>query len=196
MKLLNVGCGGQRPGPPWVNLDTLQAQLAVGTPERTNLDKEPNYVECDLLTQSIPFPNEYFDGILLQHVLEHFTCHDAVDVILSCKAVLKPGGVLVASVPNADYFIQVHGDDDVKNAVVLFGEPISEPEHKTFFSYALFHRDHKQILNRSGLWALLRRAAFDHSSIRSYARHDDTIYPEIVMQFNRLKFSSILYAYK
>lgn len=197
MKLLNVGCGGQRPQDEhWINLDTLRSQLAEGTPERSNLELEPNYVECDLLKDPIPFPPGHFDGILLQHVLEHFACHEAVDVLKLCWFALKPGGVLVASVPDVNYFRMMHGDDDAANAIGLFGEPISEPEHKTFFSYALFHRDHKQILNSSGLWALLRRAGFEHAQIREFAKGSDMIYPEIVAQFNRHKFSAILYAYK
>jgi len=201
MKLLNVGCGGQRPhDEPWINLDTLRTQLEVGTPERTNLDKEENYVECDLLKQSIPFHSEYFDGILLQHVLEHFTCHDAVDVIIKCRAVLKPGGVLVASVPNADYFLQVYDEDTRETAVELFGENISGDWHdsqcKKFFDYALFHRGHKQVLNLMSLSCLLLRAGFANENVSVFHKDGDEVARTIDPQLNRLKFSSILYAYK
>jgi len=198
MRLLNVGAGGQRPKDEhWWNLDTLRTQLKKGTPERTNLDREPRYVECDLLTQSIPFPTEYFDGILLQHVLEHFTCHDAVDVLLRCRAVLKPGGLLVASVPDADYFLEWYDEDTKERAVELFGEPIHDAGHEKFFSYALFRHDHKQILNDCSLKCLLLRAGFFSEKIK------ETLFSfeqpgslEILKQLNRLKFSAILYAYK
>lgn len=200
MRLLNVGCGGQRPGEPWINLDTLRTQLAEGTPERINLDKEPNYVECDLLKQSIPFHDEYFDGILLQHVLEHFTCHEAVDVILKCRAVLKNGGVLVASVPNADYFVQVYDEDTRENAVALFGESISGDWHdsqcKKFFDYALFHRGHKQVLTLMSLSCLLLRAGFENDKVSVFHKGGDEAARAMDSQLNRLKFSAILYAYK
>ena len=66
MKFLNVGCGGQRPqSEEWYNLDNLRTQLKEGTPERINLDHEPRYVECNLLTEPIPFPVDHFDGMLL-----------------------------------------------------------------------------------------------------------------------------------
>lgn len=198
MKLLNVGCGGQRPGEPWTNLDTLQKFLKPGTPERINLDKETNYVECDLLLQSIPFGDYEFDGILLQHVLEHFTCHETTTVLSSCTRVLKKGGVLVASVPDVHCFRIVHDDDDRDNALDLFGESISgdwqDSQCNSFFDYALWHREHKQILNEDGLWALLRRARFEDGHICGDARNQ--VADEIAKQLNRLKFSTILYAYK
>lgn len=197
MRLLNVGAGGQRPQDEhWWNLDTLRTQLKEGTPERTNLDREPRYVECDLLVQSIPFPDEHFDGILLQHVLEHFTCHDSVDVLLKCKAVLKPGGMLIASVPNAEYFLEWYDEDTRERAVELFGEPIHDADHEKFFSYALFRHDHKQVLNDSTLYCLLLRAGFMRKNIWEFSRRGAFIYPAIIEQLSRLKFSSILYAYK
>lgn len=197
MKLLNVGCGGQRPQPGiWWNLDTLRTQLAIGTPERINLDREPNYIECNLLTQSIPFPTEHFDGILLQHVLEHFTCHDAVDVLLRCRAVLKPGGLLCASVPEVHYFMQVHDNDTPENAVKLFGEPISEPEHKSFSSYALWHKDHKQITTIHTLTAMLVRAGFAMNRLFGVSSNGGEVMDAVSVQLNRLPFSAILCAYK
>lgn len=200
MNLLNVGCGGQRPGAPWTNLDTLRTQLMLGSPERINLDKEPNYVECDLLKQSLPFPNELFDGILLQHVLEHFTCHDSVDVLLKCRAVLKPGGVLVASVPDAHYFLHVHDRDTRENAVEIFGESISGDWHdsqcKSFFDYALFHRGHKQLLTDDSLKCLLIRSGFLVQNIGHSQRYELKLLPLMQVELNRRKFSAILYAYK
>lgn len=202
MRLLNVGCGGHRPPEPWTNLDTLREFLKPGTPERTNLDAEPNYIECNLLLQSIPEKDKTFDGILLQHVLEHFTCHQTTEVLMSCRRVLKDGGVLVASVPNVAYFREVHYMDCKDGAQALFGESISGDWHdsqcETFFDYALWHREHKQILNEDGLWAILRRAGFEDESIVS---GDCALIPvdlslEITRQLNRQKFSTVLWAIK
>lgn len=206
MKLLNVGCGGHRPQDDyWWNLDALREHLKPGTPERTNLDAEPRYIECNLLTESIHVPDGEFDGILVQHVLEHFTCHDAVEVILKCRRVLKDGGILVASVPDAAYFMSVSNKDTRETAVELFGESISGDWHdaqcNSFFDYALFHREHKQILTHPGLAALLFRAGF--RGINDW-RGDGFLggYPSgdaayaIGKQLNRLKFSAILWADK
>lgn len=198
MKLLNVGCGGQRPqNKIWWNLDNLRTQLNEGTPERTNLDKEPRYVECDLSVQSIPFPDETFDGITLVHVIEHFTCHEAVDVLIKCRRVLKPGGLLLASVPDANYFLDVYEQDTKERAVELFGEPIHDAGHEKFFSYALFRHDHKQILTADSLECLLRRSGFDivREFSVSYAMTDERML-DLYKVLNRRKFSVEMIAVK
>lgn len=199
MKLLNLGCGGNRPqGEEWWNLDELRTFLKEGTPERTNLDKEPRYVEHHIGSEELPFPKEMFDGILCQHVLEHMDCHTAVETIKDCHRRLKPCGVLVVSVPDVDYFMQVHDEDNRENAINLFGEPISEPWHESFFSYALFHRDHIQILNYNGLLALLVAGGFKKKLIADAIMKDwktDEI-RAIDKELTRWKFSAIAYAFK
>lgn len=198
MKLLNVGCGSNRPQDEhWWNLDNLRTQLKEGTPERINLERELRYMECDLSTQSIPTVDEAFDAVLLSHVIEHFDCHGAVEVILKCRRVLKPGGILVVSVPDASYFLSVHDKDVPERAVELFGEPICPAEqwHKSFFDYALFLDQHRQVLTRDSLICLLIRAGFDRK-IMAPRRGTIPAYREIEKIMNRRKFSLEMCAIK
>ena len=204
MKLLNLGCGGDRPQDEhWTNLDTLRTFLKPGTPERTNLDKETNYVEWDLMEKlGVLFPGEPYDGILWQHGPEHFELHRAVTIAATCKDSLTPGGTLLVSAPDADYFMYAYPGDTRERAVELFGEPISEPEHATFMDYALFHREHKQVLNPSGIMAILYRAGFKVGEVlEPYELVETPSRPtpaETIMsgRLNRRKFSAILYARK
>jgi len=205
MKLLNVGCGGQRPqDKQWWNLDNLRTQLKEGTQERINLDKEPRCVECDLAVQSIPFPDEIFDGIALIHVLEHFTCHEAVDVLIKCRRVLKPGGLLLASVPDAEYFVRTYASDTRERAVELFGEPIHDAGFDKFFDYALFRFDHKQILTVDALVCLFWRAGFNtrpidqirSDIIRGGDLSRNAVYREMEKQLTRRRFSLEMCAIK
>jgi ubiquinone/menaquinone biosynthesis C-methylase UbiE len=47
--------------------------------------------------EALPFPEEFFDGVLLSHVIEHL---DSADVAISeAGRVLKPGGKLCVVVP-------------------------------------------------------------------------------------------------
>lgn len=194
MKLLNVGCGGQRPGEPWTNLDCLRQFLKEGTPERTNLDKETNYVEANLLdTMPLPFPVDTFDGILIQHVIEHLTCHEAVHVLADCRRVLKPRGICVVSVPNCAYFLEHFAEDNKENAVRVFGEPISEPQYERFFDYALFHREHKQLLTRQSLLCHIIKAGFSNVLLSPFP---DPVMDALGEQLNRLKFSAIIHCQK
>jgi predicted SAM-dependent methyltransferase len=195
MKLLNVGCGGQRPQDEiWWNLDNLRTQLHPGTPERTNLDKEPRYVECDLNRKPIPFLPDFFDGIVLIHVIEHFCCHDAVNVLTECRRVLKPGGLLVVSVPDAEYFLRFYDEDTKDRAEALFGEPIHDPGFEKFFDYALFRHDHKQILTRDSLLCLVLKSGFSLESFNNTIDHP--AFEETNKVMNRKNFSLEIRAIK
>jgi SAM-dependent methyltransferase len=55
-------------------------------------------VDPDLLTA--PFPDQYFDAITMNHVIEHM--HDPGATMARCLKLLKPGGRLWISTPNLD----------------------------------------------------------------------------------------------
>lgn len=167
MKLLNLCCGANRVlSDEWTNLDQLRATLQPGTPERFHLDQELNYVEHNVLTGALPFEDETFDGICASHCLEHWPCEEGAAVMMECRRVLKPGGVLLVSVPDASYFRKVHDEDTPENAVRLFGEPIHLPDgENTFTGYALWCPGrHKAILTEDALWHYFKRAGFGHVS--------------------------------
>jgi len=87
--------------------------------------------------------------------------------------------------------------------VELFGEPISadEPWQKSFFDYALFHREHQQVLTEESLRCLLLKAGFtDVRDVLLASGHfggvDNPALPEIEKIMNRRKFSVELVAIK
>jgi SAM-dependent methyltransferase len=45
-----------------------------------------------------PLPDAAYDTVVLNHTLEH--CHDPNRALANCARVLKPGGLLIAGVPN------------------------------------------------------------------------------------------------
>lgn len=49
----------------------------------------------------LPFPDDYFDGVILSEILEHLD--DDVAGLREVWRVLKPGGVVAITVPNANY---------------------------------------------------------------------------------------------
>lgn len=197
MRLLNLACGGQRWGPPWINTDQLLSSvLKEGTPEFTNLIKEPNYIDMDVL-KGIRFPDDSFDGIAAIHCVEHWTCHEAAYVLSECKRVLSPGGILVVSVPDTQYFLDVYFQDTKERAVELFGEPIHDEGHEKFFTYALWRHDHKQILTYESVECLLLKAGFTESSDwKQMAIGASAVAVEIDKIMNRRKFSLEMCAVK
>lgn len=86
MIALNVG-SGQRPfdkAHGWVNIDCQ---------ERWNPD-----IVCS--GESLPYPDEHVDLIVLHQVREHFGCNEAASLDRECFRVLKPGGSMLVFVPD------------------------------------------------------------------------------------------------
>lgn len=162
MKLLNLCAGANRPQTEeWTNLDYLLPVLGRWSPEWANLQQEKNYIEFDVTTGPLPFEENTFDGILASHCLEHWDCQQGVRIMADCRRILKPGGILLVSVPDATYFRAHYEEDTVENAERLFGEPIHLPDGETtFFGYGLWNRHHKAILTEDALWAYFKRAGF------------------------------------
>lgn len=205
MKLLNLCCGATRPQDPiWTNLDQLHPVLLPDTPERIQLDSEPRYTEHDVLAGPLPYPDDTFDGVLASHCVEHWDCQQAVTVMKECRRVLKPGGCLLVSVPDATYFRTMHDYDNVENAKRVFGEPIHLPDGETtFFGYGLWNRFHKAILTRDSLWCYFVRAGFAGTWEFEYtgqqpdgeSPHTDSLFT-MGKLLNRLQFSLLMTGYK
>lgn len=181
MKYLNLGCGGERDqSEEWVNLDDLHAQLPIGEGARDDLDKETNYVNFDVLSGPLPFEGETFDGVLASHFFEHFDAQTGLKLMRECKRVLKTGGTLLVSVPNAAYFREVYPQDRKDNWPVLFDTFDSGNTYATFFEAALWFDQHKVLLTDASLWCYFTMAAL---TIAPSA-------PDALMQkLNRRKFS-------
>lgn len=171
MIILNLGCGYVRPqSAPWINMDMLRSQLAPGTPERRHLDSEPNYVEHDL-RQPLPAADSSVEGIFSSHTIEHVGAQEAVALIRECRRVLKPGGILCLSAPNASYFRAVNPEDNKANSQRLFGEKINDDNPgQTFLEIALLFNEHKQVLCEDSLWCLFVAAGFAGPSVTASAR--------------------------
>jgi 2-polyprenyl-3-methyl-5-hydroxy-6-metoxy-1,4-benzoquinol methylase len=54
-------------------------------------------VHNDLL-ENVKYPNNYFDAVVMNHVIEHI--HDPVALLKECNRILKQGGHLVVVTPN------------------------------------------------------------------------------------------------
>lgn len=204
MKLLNLCAGANRNlSPEWTNLDQLLPVLAPGTHERFNLLLESNYVEHDVLSGPLPFPDDTFDGVLASHCVEHWECNEAAKVMSECRRVLKTGGILLVSVPDTSYAREVHDRDTVENAIELFGEPIHLPDGETtFLAYGYFNRWHKMLLTEDSLWAHFIRAGFPSKSIHRLKNCDLPhmtslpVLDELKSMLNRIPFSLVTAAVK
>lgn len=190
MIYLNLGCGGNRPTDEhWLNIDNLHAVFPdANCPERKNMDAEKNYMNVDL-SKGMPFGDNSIDGILSSHMIEHLDCADTVNFLTECRRVLKPLGVLRLSVPDPEKFHALTLQD-CKD----WGEPMDPNSRaKSFMEYALFFREHKQLVGLQSIYCYLWMAGF-----RSY--HEATFLSSKAHKLqeldNRPKFSLFVEAVK
>lgn len=200
MRLINLGCGSQRPlNPEWTNLDSWEG----GGHE---ID-EPNFLKHDL-REPLPFEDNSCDAALMSHLIEHLTCLDSVKLLREVRRVLKPGGIVMVSVPDASYFRKVAPEDRNENWPRLFD--VSDPPNPipTWKTAALFFEQHIQVLTEDALWCIMTEAGFPEPvnmgfDIRSYditirrpLKANEAVFSQLVAQLNRLKFSLIMSALK
>ena len=94
MKLLHVGCGGQK--------------APLSGYEEIGLDLDPKS-GADLIGSMLDIPLEdgSVDGVYTSHTLEHVTLHDGLRALREFRRVIKDGGRVWIIVPNigvlADY---------------------------------------------------------------------------------------------
>lgn len=100
-KLLDVGAGAGIVGA--MNFKGI-VEAACG------IDPDPRVVENKFLDEgriatgeSIPYPDEYFDIVVSDNVLEHL--ENPNEVLLEILRVLKSGGVFLAKTPNKSHYM-------------------------------------------------------------------------------------------
>lgn len=98
-RLLDLGCGSG-----WI-ADHFSDYTGIdGSPEMVAAAVEHGRpVQLGDVTQTLPFPDASFDGVVLKDLLEHVP--DPVAVVLEAKRVLRPGGAVFASSPDAQRWV-------------------------------------------------------------------------------------------
>ena len=97
---LHLGCG-QTMLPGWLNVDLV--------------GRQPIDLALDL-RKRLPFPDGLIDAVFHEHLIEHLTYHDAIQVLSECARVLRPGGILRVTVPDFGRYLNsyVHGTDFIE----------------------------------------------------------------------------------
>jgi SAM-dependent methyltransferase len=151
LEWLDVGCGAGRtyaqfvapPAGRYVGVDVSATAVAQAREAGIEAEVVPDASE-------LPFEDESFDAAICVEVLEHlFAPHDAVAEI---RRVLRPGGRLIASVPNAIYWrMRLNSAMGIWNPAgdwMAVDQPWRDP-HIRFFTIASLER-------------MLERAGFSH----------------------------------
>lgn len=114
--LLNLGCGPHIYAG-WINADDYAVK-------RRFRDQKfrPNW-NLDI-THRWKCPNDYWDGIFSEHVLEHITYSEALFVLEECLRTLRPGAWLRISVPDLRKYVEYyHGRQGESARLGVFPSP-------------------------------------------------------------------------
>ena len=63
------------------------------------------------LRSGIPFPDGSAEAVFLEHVIEHFTLADDLDLLVECRRVLAPGGIVRLGVPDFGRYLESYAGD-------------------------------------------------------------------------------------
>ena len=80
---LHLGCGGNLI-PGWANIDVTPA---------------PGVIALDL-TRPLPYPAGSADFVFSEHFIEHIPRESALRLLMECRRVLRPGGVVRTTTPS------------------------------------------------------------------------------------------------
>jgi SAM-dependent methyltransferase len=109
----------------------------------------------------LPYPDDTFDAVILSEILEHI--EDDVAGLREVLRVLKPGGVVAITVPNADY--------------PFWWDPINrtlEFLFRTHISHGMFAgiwANHVRLYRREQLRAAVQSAGFQIEEERAFTHH-------------------------
>jgi predicted SAM-dependent methyltransferase len=141
---LNLGAGPRGVDDPhWVNVD--------GFPDR--------HVHFLLdVSRRLPFPDESFDGVFCEHVLEHFSKEDGEAVSREVFRILRPGGCFRVVVPDAELLLTkyLHEPGEL---TARRGEP-GTTAGDAINSYFRQRYEHQFLYDWRTLGPMLRRAGF------------------------------------
>ncbi len=98
-QLLDVGCGSawlSRHFEHYTGIDGSTEAVAAAAARGVNV------LHADV-DDPLPFPDDHFDGAVLKDLLEHV--RDPVALVLEVRRVVRPGGLVFASSPDAQRWV-------------------------------------------------------------------------------------------
>jgi 2-polyprenyl-6-hydroxyphenyl methylase/3-demethylubiquinone-9 3-methyltransferase len=103
-RVLDVGCGQGFYLPLYAELGLVATGVEMDPVPRAEAERKAAALGFDVLdapAERLPLTDASYDAVVMSEVLEHLP--DPTVALVEVSRVLKPGGLLLATVPNADY---------------------------------------------------------------------------------------------
>jgi predicted SAM-dependent methyltransferase len=110
---LQLGAG-EHPHEGWLNTDLH----GYGRDELVFLDVRKRF----------PLPDESFDLVYSEHMLEHLTYAEGQDCLRECRRVLKPGGAIRIATPSLERLARLYEGGDLQERYVRWAVETLDPE--------------------------------------------------------------------
>lgn len=93
--------------PLYLNLGSGPRGLTTGNWVNVDGYEDTNVMYCMDFNRKFPFPDNCFDGIFCEHVLEHFSAENGLQLLRECYRVLLPGGCIRVIVPDGEKIMKI-----------------------------------------------------------------------------------------
>jgi predicted SAM-dependent methyltransferase len=116
------------------------------------------------LRSGIPFPDSSAEAVVLEHVIEHFTLRDDLELLAECLRVLRPGGTIRIGVPDFGRYLESYAGDGAFIDEVRPGRPT---RLLAVAEVALDH-GHRSVWDWETLVSVLTEAGFEAARARAW----------------------------
>ncbi|MFP5478358.1 MAG: class I SAM-dependent methyltransferase [Alphaproteobacteria bacterium] len=103
-RVLDLGCGQGFYLPLYAELGLMATGVELDPLPRAQAERRAaglGFTVLDAPAEALPLPDAHFDAVVMSEVLEHLP--DPAPALSGVARVLKPGGLFLATVPNAAY---------------------------------------------------------------------------------------------
>ena len=131
-----------------------------------------------------PFPDATFDFVFSEHLFEHLTYMQGINMLKESHRIFKPGGVIRIATPNLEFLVDLYlhpASNNNKDYILFDSKRSGLPPHPVY-AINRFHTQwgHQIIYDQDSLTNLLKGVGFTDivSCEVGESRHPDLLYIE------------------
>jgi len=158
-----------------VRLVGLELEDEIIRKAQANVGHLPDITLTQANIYCLPYPDNYFDGVILSEILEHI--EDDVRGLKEVRRVLKPNGIVAITVPNANY--PFWWDPINKTLETLFNTKIRKG------TFAGIWANHVRLYTLPDLRQAVQDAGFDIDAERAFTHHSFPFIHNLVYGFGK-----------
>ena len=138
---------------------------------RTLLGKPQQHTDWEVdLRYRLNCNNDFFEGVLIEHTLEHLAAKDALNLMKEMRRIIRPGGRLRVSVPDLRKYIQFYNGELPHGKFYNWAETPSEAIWSLAYNFG-----HHSIYDYHLMEKLLKRAGFSNVRECGFNASDDML---------------------